>query len=882
MRRALRRLWYLVRRDRLESDLAEEMAFHRALAERDASPAAASQADARVAATRTFGSAALAANRARDVWIAPWLQDLAQDLRFGVRLIRKEPGFTAAVVLVLGVGIGVNTTQFTVVDATCIRGLPIERPDRVLFIRTRDGQDRKRAMSFLDFRDLRSAAPAFTGAAAYEAAPVVVADDTQAPGRVTGVRQSAVTFALLRVRPSLGRDFVDGDDVPGAPEVALISAALWSDRYGGDPQIVGRRIRIDGTPATVVGVMPAGFAWPSNADVWRPLAAAPGLLTQSRDARAYGVLARMTDAASLAEARAEVAAVGDRLRRDYPDSNRDVRFEALPINDAVNGNIHDPAWQAFITVGCLILLLASANAANLLLMRAVERTHEIAVRASLGASRFRIVRQLLVESALLATLGGLLGLALARLGVRLFASAIPPGTMPYFMTYTVDARVLTVLVAGSAATVLVFGLAPAIHLSRRAGGSALRTGPRAGSASRGAARWMTGFLTAEFALAIVLLALVAVAVAGALNEKRGETAVDPDGRLTASLTLPSAKYPTADRRVAFYRDLIARAGRAEGVEAAALTTALPIGGARPEAVVVEGRSDTRNAPPAAVDTIAVSPRYFDALGVPLRRGRPLENPDGDPGHESVVVNQRFVDVYLPNGDPLGRRIRATDESTGATRTFGIVGVAPDVRQRAQGVRVDPVVYLPLAAVAPSSVVMIVRTHGNAAGLAPQLRTTVANLDGDLPLYRVRPLEEALRDASWNPRLSNELLLTLAAIALGLSVVGLHAVTTHGVASRLREIGIRIALGARGRDVIRLVVARAARQVAYGFAAGIVCTLVWSRIFYEGAARGEAYRPVGPVVWSAVAGLLAIVTVLVSLAPARRAAHVDPAVTLRSE
>src|SRR5438034_8914320 len=360
------------------------------------------------------------------------------DLRFAFRLLAKDRRFSLLAVAVLGLGIGVNNTQFILVNAICIRGLPIERVDRVVWFAARDVRDRDLALSYRELEESRAAAGPFDGLAAFGSAPMVVGDEGRAPDRAAGLYISANGFRLLRETPALGRDFEPGDDRVGAPAVAILGGALWKSRYGGDPAIVGRTIRIDGTPAIVVGVMRDGFRFPTNVELWRPLATMAGVTTERRTARALSVFGRMGDGNTLSDTRGRLTAMSARLSHDHPETNQAIRITAIPINERYNGRITDQVWLIFISVGVLVLLIACANVANLLLMRAAGRGHEMAVRASLGASRRQLVRQLLMESAVLAVAGGIVGLALSLAGVRLLQTAIPENTLPYWMTFTMD------------------------------------------------------------------------------------------------------------------------------------------------------------------------------------------------------------------------------------------------------------------------------------------------------------------------------------------------------------------------------------------------------------------------------------------------------------
>src|SRR5882672_2214875 len=429
------------------------------------------------------------------------MQDLARDVRQAVRLLFKDRRFTILAVTVLGLGIGVNNTQFILVNAICLRGLPIERVDRVVWFGARDTRDRDLALSYRELEEARASigtpvasgfsrtSPTFEGIAAFASAPVVVGDEGRAPDRAAGLYISANGFRLLREKPALGRDFEPDDDRTGAPAVAILGSALWKSRYGGDPAIVGRTIRVDGTPAAVVGVMRDGFRFPSNTELWRPLAAMTGLTSERRTARALSIFGRMSDGNTLSETRGRLAAMSARLAHDHADTNQGIRITAIPINERYNGRITDQVWLIFISVGVLVLL-----------MRAAGRGHEMAVRASLGASRRQLVRQLLMESAVLAALGGVTGLALSLAGVRVLQTAIPENALPYWMTFTMDGRAFAVLCGACLATVFVFGLAPAIHVTKTDIGLVMKDGRRTATAGVRARRWTTAFLTAEFGL----------------------------------------------------------------------------------------------------------------------------------------------------------------------------------------------------------------------------------------------------------------------------------------------------------------------------------------------------------------------------------------------
>jgi predicted permease len=878
MREMLRRVWFLIRRRQFEADLAEEMDFHREMKHRELEKAGSDAMEAANAARRAFGSAALATDRARDVWLWPWLQSVSQDFRFAVRLLAKDRLFTIFAVMALGLGIGVNNTFFTVVNAVCFRGLPIDAPDRVMYVSSRDAGPRAMGVSFLDFEAMRSETRAFSALAAFAAAPFVVGDEGRAPDRVPGAYISASGFRLLREEPVLGHTFRDDDDRPGASPVVILGNGLWKNRYGGDPTAIGRTIRVNGMSATVIGVMRQGFRFPNNADLWQPLALAPNIGAPRRDMRALAVFGRLVDRATVPQARAELNSVSQRLALAYPATNSGISATVVPINDQYNSRITDPVWIAFTIAGILVLLIACANVANLLLMRAVHRAREIAIRASLGATRRRVVRQLLVESLVLAALGGLAGLGLSFVGTRLLSTTLTENA-PYWIHFTMDRRILVVLTAVCLGTVLVFGLVPALHVSKIDTNKVLKDGGR-GADGSGARRWTTAFLSAEFALTMVLLAAVVTGFRNFNAQQRADTVIDPSHVLTMWVSLPAQKYPAAEQRMAFYRQLEERLDGVGPVSSLAFASALPFGGAVPRALAIDGRPPIKGQPQLTVWTVTVGGQYFAAFGVPLRRGRGFAESDGTPGRENVVVNEMFATVYFPSRDPIGGRIQLINENaplaSASWRT--IVGVSASVRQRT-GLNPDPIVYLPLRQDPPASAALVVRTASEPGALASLVREELRAIDPDLPLYRVKTMDEVMSESMLNGRVSQALVTTITGIALALSALGLYAVTTHAVAHRTFEIGVRMALGAQRRQVVTLVLRRAVAQLLIGLCVGIACTALWERLFGDPT---SPYPMTDPLVLSAVIVLAVLVALAACFWPARRAAQLDPVVALRVE
>jgi putative ABC transport system permease protein len=797
-----------------------------------------------------------------------------QDIRFAVRLLAKDRSVTCVAAVALALGIGVNNTMFSIVNAYCLRGLPIDDPDRIVYVATRDIRGRAGGMSYPDVEDVRASATRLSGLAAFAGAPVAVRDERQAPDRFQGTYISANAFRLIGETPALGRDFRAEDDRPGAPPVVIISGALWKSRYGGDPAVLGRAITINGVAAVVVGAMRDRFGFPNNADLWQPLGMMPGVLAQPRDVRTLGVFGRLADGATFPEARTELETIGARMSRDHAATNEGIRLTVVPINERYMASLTHPAWLAFLTAGGLIVLIACANVANLLLARSAVRSREMAIRASLGATRGRIVRQMMVESGLLALLGGAGGIGVSLVGLRLMVAAIPAAATPYWLDFSMDGRVFAVLAAVCLGTVFVFGLVPALHGSMTDVNGVLKEGGR-GTGGFGIRRWTSAFLAAEFALTMVLLAALGLSVRNS-REASAEFTFDASHLLTMLVSLPVQKYPHPAERVALYDRLDERLQQAGGISSAAIASHLPFGGAAARDLVLDDRPAVPGETPPAVRTVSVGDAYFRTLGVALRRGRAFTRLDGTPGNENAIVNQRFVDMYLRDEEPIGRRIRfgASGGPAAAPSSLTIVGVSPTLHQRP---RVDPdaVVYLPVRSDSPSTVAIIVRSELDPAALTSRLREEVRALDSDLPLYRVLTMEQAMAEAQWNSRVAARMITIIASIALALSAVGLFAVTARAVAQRTQEIGVRMALGARPRHVGYLVLRRAFRQLGLGLAAGVACTYAWDKMFGTGGMAD-------PTNLLAVAALMTVVATIACLVPARRATRLDPVSALRWE
>jgi predicted permease len=766
-----------------------------------------------------------------------------------------------------------------------IRGLPFDEPDRIMSLAERNlARGTDFGVSYLDFEDWRAAQKTFKGLAAFSGQTMNVSDEGNTPERYVGPCISANAFKLIGQRPVLGRDFLPEDDKPGAPPVAILGGGIWKSRYGSDPAILGRIIKINEVPTTVIGVMPEGMKFPFSADLWLPLSSMPGLANQKR-AQHFGlqVFGRLADGVSREQAQSEIAGIAARLAKDFPESNKDVGATVMSFNQRVNGGQIRLVFLSLMGAVGFVLLIACANVANLLLARSAQRAREVGVRVSLGATRWRIVRQLLAESVLLAVVSGLLGFWIAVAGTRWFEAITQDVGKPYWIHFTMDGRVFAFFAAVCLATGIIFGLAPALHISKTDINEVLKeAGGRPGSGGLRARRWTSILIVVEVALTLVLLAGAGFMIRSFMTLYRLDLGVETAHLLTMNLQLPDRKYPTPEQRAAFYQRLDERLGAISSIRAGTIATNAPFGGGQVYRLTVDGRPAPASEQPPQVTRVVVGPRYFDTIGLRLLRGRAFADADGTAGHEVAIVNQRFVSMHFPNEDPVGRRIKLVpDPSTGPEPPFvTIVGISPTVRQRAvQEPDPDPVVYVPYRAQPLPFMMMIVRTLGPPAAMTSALREEVRALDPDLPLFGIRPLDESLAQQRWLFRVFGSMFAAFAVIALVLSAVGLYAITAYSVTQRTQEIGVRMALGAQAPQVWWLVIRAAIVQIGVGLVIGMAGAFGVGRLLQSVIVQQS---PNDPVTLGSIALLFVVVSLAACFLPASRATRLDPVNALRYE
>jgi putative ABC transport system permease protein len=810
---------------------------------------------------------------------------LLHDLRFALRLIAKEPWFTAVAVAALSLGIGVNATVFTLVNAVLIRGLPFKDSAQLYMMGPRRPQDSgMRSLSHPDFQDWCAQSRSFSAIAGFSRGSVNLADDRGLPEQARSTWLTANAFQVLGQQPLLGRDFTAADERKGAERVVILGHGIWKNRYGGDSSVIGRVLRVNGEPMTIVGVMPEGMMFPTDSALWMPFI--PTTAQERRDNRPLEAFGRLRADASRAQAQAEMEAIARALAAQYPDTNKELSSANVQtFNERFNGGNIRQIFLALMGAVGFVLLIACANVANLLLSRAAQRSREIAVRIALGASRWRVVRQLLVESILLGFIGGAIGLLLALGGVKAFDVAVSGETgKPYWIQFTMDWVVLGFIGGICVLTGILFGLAPALQVSRTSVNEVLKEGGRGNSGGR-RTQWMSSIMVVvEIALTIVLLVGAGLMTRSFLKLYSQDLGIKPDYLLTMRLQLPESKYPKPESRHEFYERLAPRLAAIPGAESVAISTNVPPQGGGRRDLEIDGRPVSAGTTRPVVTTVVAGPSFFETVGTPLRRGRTFAGNDGAPGSEAVIVNQRFVAEFFPGEDPIGRRIRFPEreprpgDPPPAWNT--IVGVSPNIRHGSpQDAEPPSAVYIPLRQEPPRFAVLLVRSRVDPAVIMSAVRRDVQAIDQDQPVFSVQTVEQMLARQQWPFRVFGTIFALLAAIALTLAAVGLYAVMAYSVTQRTQEIGVRMALGAAGRQVSWLILRRGMIQLAIGLTIGLAGA--W---FASKALRPLLVQiaPNDPATFAAIPAILAVVAFAACMIPARRATRLDPLVALRQD
>jgi putative ABC transport system permease protein len=796
-----------------------------------------------------------------------------QDIRYGLRMLAKRPGFTVVAVFTLALGIGANSAIFSVVNGVLLRPMPLEDPDRLIKIWETFPPSGQGTVSVPNLKDWRERNTVFNGIAAYAFSSVnLLAHDS--PEQLSGVTVSTNFFDVVGVRPQLGRAFQTGEDEAGHNRVVLLSHRLWQRNFGGDAGMVGREIPLNGENYTVIGVMPPEFRFPSRlTEVWIPLVM-PLDLARQRDNYWMYTLARLKPDVGFEQAREQMVNIARRIERQYPDSQAGRSVFLIPLQEETVQNIR-PALMAMLFAVGFVLLIACANVANLLLARATSRRREIAVRSALGASRLRLVRQLLTESLLLAVTGGALGLALARWGVEGLL-ILAANFLPRANEVGVDWRVAAFTAALSILTGVFFGLIPALQSSRVDLQSALKEGAGAGMQTN----WLrSALVVVEVAATLVLLIGAGLLIKSFIRLYETDLGFKAENVLTMSLALPRTKYPDAQLAAAFHQKLLDRVAALPGARSAGLINSLPLqrsgfsGG-----VTIEGQGPYEPGSHPQAGFRAISPEYFRALSVPLISGRFFTVEDQRNSALVVIVNQALAQQYLPGQNPIGKRIQFIGNDW---RT--IVGVVGDVRESGVTRAATAGVFFPVNQVAYAPLIQImslaVRANTEPTTLISAVRNAVREIDPAQPVFNVKTMEAVVADSVSDRRLNMLLLGIFAAVALTLSVIGIYSVMSYTVSQHTREIGIRMALGARSTDVLKLVVGHGMGLTSVGIVIGVAGAFVLTRLM---ATLLYGVKPTDPLTFTVFSALLMIVALLACYVPARRATKVDPMVALRTE
>lgn len=803
---------------------------------------------------------------------------LLQDLRYALRQLRRNPAFSVLAVLTLALGIGANTAIFSVVNGVLLRPLPYPESERLVMLYTGYPDDETRyPLSAPDFMSYHDEARTFSGVVAAASGRQALTGRAE-PAWVQVGRVSADFFEVMGTVPVLGRTFRPEENQPGTDGVVVLTHAWWQARLGADPEVLGQVLTLDGIPREIVGVLPPEFDFPSARELYTPLSYGDTFnsnTAQGRRSEYLVAVARMAPGVGPGEAAAEVAAINQRLQAEFPVTNSEnITISLVPLRDHLLGDVRGPVLVLLGAVG-LVLLIACVNVANLLLARASARRQELAVRSALGAGRGRVVRQLLTESVVLGVLGGAAGLLLAAWGVPLLAATAPDG-IPRLASIRIDGAVVAFAVAISLGTGVLFGLVPSFQISRWRPSAVLRDGGPGAAGGRSGNRARRALVVTEMALAVMLLVGSGLLIRSFL----ALTSVDPgfhtDGVVAFSVSLPPSSYQDGSSIRQFFPTLLNRIRTLPGVEEASAGSEVPLGGVGS----IFGFSIENREPPAPgfvmdAATVSVAPAYFAALGIPLRAGRLLDERDRFEAPEALVVNEAFVARYFPEEDPLGQRLSfgAEDE------WWEIVGVVGDVPQFGLDDNVRPAVYASHAQFTTRSLFVVVRSPGDPLALTGALRAELRALDPSLPILRFVTGEQLVAESVATTRFYTTLLAIFAAVALTLAAVGIFGVISYIVTQRTREFGIRLAVGARPGDVLRMIIGQGAGMAVFGIVVGLLAAAVVTRVL---AGMLYGVGTLDPIAFGSVALVLLGVAILATWLPARRAIKTDPVIALRAQ
>ena len=813
------------------------------------------------------------------------MDSFLQDLRYALRIIRRSPGFTLVAVLALALGIGANTAIFSIVNAVVLKPLPYEKPEQLVQVWMRfTGIGIPKDQNWVsapEFKDLQQNA-SLSHIAAIDQGSFNVSINAR-PERVQSASVSSSFFPMLGVQAQLGRVFLPDEDKPGRGHVVLLSDGLWHRRFGADRGICGRNLTMNGEEYEIIGVLPRAFQYPRETEVWVPLVfSQQDLSPDSRGNHGLLVIGRIKENLTLDQARADMQSVSNRIieeNQNYPYRRFNFSVLLVPLLEQEIGDIKLALWVMLGAVG-LVLLIACTNVANLLLVRSSAREREMAVRQALGVSRWRLVRQLLTESTVLGLAGGVAGLLLGYLALRVLVS-LSATSFPRVAEAGIDLGVLGFTLLISIATGILFGLAPALHVFRGVTYNALKEGGHGGTAGRGAQRLRNTLVVVEMAVSLMLLAGAGLLIRSFLRLQEVESGFRAEGVLTLRLALPEQKYSKVEQTRVFYRNLLDRVQRLPGVDAAGATGGLPLSG-----IGWSGTAtiDTQAVPvkdtTPEVDQRPVTPGYFEAMGIPLLRGRYFNEHDNETGQPVAIIDETLAKTYWPNEDAVGKRIHPGGQKS-PSPWMTIVGVVRHVRYRTLEAPSRTELYWPYVQTPfpLGAMSLAIHTSADPRSLATAVQREVLAIDADQPVYRVLTMNEIMSSSMARRRLSMFLLAIFAAMALVLAAVGLYGVMSYSVAQRAHEMGIRMALGAQTGNLIRLVMGQGLLVTVIGVIAGLVGSTLLAGFM---SSLLFSTRSIDPLTFATVAGVLILVSLAACFVPAYRAAQVDPVIVLRQE
>ena len=871
----LRRWRALTRKDELDEELDEELRFH---LERDTEQnmkSGMTPEDARYAALRSFGGVDQSKEECRSARGVGLIDNLVRDVSYSGRVLSKSYAFTIVVVLTLALGIGANTAIFSFANGILLRPLPYPQSDRLVVLDETSRKENGNVIggAYPNFLDWRAQNTVFEGIATHFGTSRFAMSAGGSPSEIRGSRVTYGLFELLHVSPILGRTFTFEEDRPDDDAVVILGYDLWQRSFGGNPNVIGQKVLISSRPRTVVGVMPRGFRFPEVSELWVPLAVTDKIYT--RNDHGLETIARLKDGVTIAQAQAEMNNIAAHIEEQNPVTNEGLGVKVTSLHENLSGSYREALLILLGVVGC-VLLVACVNVANLMLARATARQREFALRAALGASRWRIMRQLLLESLLLAVAGGALGFVLSLWALHLLLKAIP-GDLPVWMNFSLDLRVLGFTLAITLLTGLIFGAMPALQTSRVDLNDTLKEGGRGNSGARNRARSL--LVVSEIAMSLVLLVGAGLMIQSFLRLRQVNIGLNPKNVLTATVLLPRAKYTGEDQRSAFFKQLIERVRSLPGVEVASATGTLPLGGSDwGRSLTVEGLPVVSVGHAPSVQHTVVTPGYFRTMGITLLAGRDFNDADTMKSPNVTIIDERLARQYWPNQSPLGKRVRFGPPEDNEP-WFTIVGVVSAVRHQRVQEETRMSVYLPHQKIPIGGMSLVARTAVDPHEFIGAVRREVAQLDPDLPVSEVATMEEVVAESIWQPRLYALLFAVFASGALLLALIGIYGVMAFLVQTRTHEIGVRMALGATARDVFRLIVGRGMKLTAVGVVIGVGGAIALTRLMHSLLFNTSA---TDPFTFILIALLLSVAAFLACYIPARRAAKVDPLVALRYE